>query len=272
MENTVEDLYKFKETSMLPLYVRHVFSTEAENLGEFDLNPSSHCLYIKRKGRVLIFNRGKRQTLHESRGILLEAGEIYHFKENKLIDGGGWMLFFSGDYCPKILNYLGYRFFEAFDLEMLRIKHMQNEISNYMRAPKKDLYKASLVFQEMLHDISCSSMEARASDMKMWEVSNYIKNHYCENITLEEISKVYGTSQSYFTRAYKAVYNRPPMQSVKRLRHEKARSLLEETEKKIYDISRECGFDNCDYFCAVFKKIEGMTPIQYRREKKFKKL
>lgn len=272
MENTVKDLYKIKEASMLPIYVCHVFSTETKNLGEFDLNPSNHCLYIRRKGRVLIFHRGKRQTLHESRGILLKAGEAYHFKESKLIDGGGWILLFTGDYCEKILDYLGYHFFEAFDLEMTRIRHMQNEIVSYMSEQKNELYKASLVFQEMLYSVARYRNEMCRGDIKMWEVSNYIHHHYCENITLEELSKVYGTSQSYFTRAYKAVYHRPPMQAVKWLRHEKSKRLLEETDKKIYDISKECGFDNCDYFCAVFKKAEGMTPAKYRREKKLKKL
>lgn len=251
----------------LPITVRHIFDTDAQNMGEFDIKPEYHCLYVRKKGRVIIFRGKHRQTIHEGRGILLKNHEVYHFKENTMVDGGGWMFLFDGSGCESILEYLKLGFFEAFDLDMGRLRHLKNEMCRCIYAYKKDFYKASMMFQEVLYDISMGRQEDLSEDVKMWEVERYIKHHFCENITLEDLAKVYGTSQSYFTRAYKAVYHRPPMQSVRQLRHERARNLLENTEKKIYDISRECGFDNCDYFCAVFKKLEGKTPVQYRREK-----
>lgn len=268
MEKSQTNSEKEQITRKLPIAVCHIFETDAQNLGEFEIRPKYYCLYVRRRGRVIIFNGRYRQTVHEGRGILLKRDESYHFKENTMVAGGGWMFLFDGSFCENILEYLNLKFFETFDLDIGRLRHMKNEMCRCLYTYTRDIYKASIVFQELMYDIGQTKSENNIVDIKMWEVDKYIRHHLCENITLEELAKVYGTSQSYFTRAYKAVYHRPPMQSVRRLRHERARNLLEATEKKIYDISRECGFDNCDYFCAVFKKLEGKTPVQYRREKK----
>lgn len=268
MEKVKADIRMSEILSKLPIFIRHIFETSAQDLGEFDIMPSYHCLYVRCRGRVIIFNGGHRQTVHEGQGIVLKKSELYHFKENTIVDGGGLMFLFGGVFSENILKCLKLRFFEAVDLDMARLRHLKNEMCHSLYTYRRDFYKAAVVFQELLYDIGQWSCEDNVVDIKMWDVDKYIRRHFCENITLEELAKVYGTSQSYFTRAYKAVYHRPPMQSVRQLRHERARNLLEATEKKIYDISRECGFDNCDYFCAVFKKLEGKTPVQYRREKK----
>lgn len=252
----------------LPITLSYILETDAQNLGEFDINPKYYCLYVRRRGRVIIFDGKRRQTVHEGQGIFLKKSGAYHFKENTMVEGGGWMFLFGGTFCENILKYLKLNFFEVFDIDMGRLRHTKNEMCRCLYTYKQDFYKASLIFQNLLHDIGQARQKDNVVDIKLWEVDKYIRHHFCENITLEELAKIYGTSQSYFTRAYKAVYHKPPMQSVRQLRHERARLLLEATEKKIYDISRECGFDNCDYFCAAFKKIEGKTPVQYRREKK----
>ena len=96
--------------------------------------------------------------------------------------------------------------------DMGRLRHTKNEMCRCLYTYKQDFYKASLVFQNLLHDIGQARQKDNVVDIKLWEVDKYIRHHFCENITLEELAKIYGTSQSYFTRAYKAVYHKPPMQ------------------------------------------------------------
>ena len=42
--------------------------------------------------------------------------------------------------------------------------------------------------------------------------------------------------------------------------------LLRTTEHTVSDIATESGFDSFSYFSTVFKKVTGLTPVQYRRE------
>ena len=51
---------------------------------------------------------------------------------------------------------------------------------------------------------------------------------------------------------------------VSRKKVEKAKDLLIFSDKKINEIAEMVGINNYSYFCKVFKKIEGMTPIKYR--------
>ena len=50
-------------------------------------------------------------------------------------------------------------------------------------------------------------------------------------------------------------------------RMEKAKELLEESNWKIVDIGKACGYTNQPYFNKLFKNYYGVTPKQYREQK-----
>lgn len=53
-----------------------------------------------------------------------------------------------------------------------------------------------------------------------------------------------------------------------RLRIEKAKEYMETSDKKVYEISQAVGFEDTGYFSRVFKKYTGMSPKEYKNEKK----
>ena len=53
---------------------------------------------------------------------------------------------------------------------------------------------------------------------------------------------------------------------VNRLRVEKAKKLLKETDLKISEISRKLGYSQMSYFGSIFRKLEGCTPKEFRAE------
>ena len=48
------------------------------------------------------------------------------------------------------------------------------------------------------------------------------------------------------------------------VRIEKSKELLKNTDKKMYQIAKSVGYDNVKYFFRVFKKMEKVTPEEYR--------
>ncbi|HEY0829089.1 MAG TPA: helix-turn-helix transcriptional regulator, partial [Bacilli bacterium] len=52
---------------------------------------------------------------------------------------------------------------------------------------------------------------------------------------------------------------------LQKLRVEKAKVLLRDSEDKVYDIAAQVGIGNYHYFCKTFKQITGVTPVQYRQ-------
>jgi len=43
-----------------------------------------------------------------------------------------------------------------------------------------------------------------------------------------------------------------------------AKSLLQMTQLSIQEVAARCGFNDSSYFCRIFKKYSGLSPIQYR--------
>ena len=49
---------------------------------------------------------------------------------------------------------------------------------------------------------------------------------------------------------------------------EKAKTLIENTSMKAYEIAEEVGYSDPHYFSSIFKKTTGKTPTEYAREKR----
>ena len=95
---------------------------------------------------------------------------------------------------------------------------------------------------------------------------NYIHNNFERDISLGDIAKFVFLSPSYFTRAFKEEMGISPISYLLKVRIERAKELLTETDQKISDIALSVGFSNQQRFNEIFKKYTGLTPLQYRKQ------
>ena len=93
----------------------------------------------------------------------------------------------------------------------------------------------------------------------------YIKGHYTEGVSIAEISRQIGYSESYFGYAFKKKYKMSVSQYVRELQLAKSKDLLESTSLSIAGVASYVGFDDSNYFSALFKKHFGLSPKEYRR-------
>lgn len=97
---------------------------------------------------------------------------------------------------------------------------------------------------------------------------NYILENYYTDISLDDISNYVYISTSHFARAFKKHYGISPIQYLLSVRIQKAKTLLEETNRKIGDIAIDVGFSAQQRFNDIFKKQIGMSPSEYRQKYK----
>lgn len=97
---------------------------------------------------------------------------------------------------------------------------------------------------------------------------SFINNNFERDISVGDISKFVFLSTSYFTRAFKEEIGISPMNYLLKVRVDRAKELLEESELKISDIALQVGFSNQQRFNEMFKKYAGITPMQYRKQKR----
>lgn len=94
---------------------------------------------------------------------------------------------------------------------------------------------------------------------------NYIREHYQEGITLEEISGALDITPEYLSTLFTREVGIKFSVFLKQFRISHAKRLLRGTDKKIYEIAQEVGYSDPKYFQRVFKEEIGVSPGEYRQ-------
>ncbi len=97
------------------------------------------------------------------------------------------------------------------------------------------------------------------------KAENYIQNHYEEPITLETLAQHLGLNKSYLCTIFKKATKDSFCNYTNKVRVEKSKKLLKNTNDSILDIALAVGFSSASYFNTIFKKLEGKTPLEYRK-------
>ncbi|MDO4174625.1 MAG: AraC family transcriptional regulator [Eubacteriales bacterium] len=105
---------------------------------------------------------------------------------------------------------------------------------------------------------------ASAASQLTMHMKEYIDAHYTENLKLEDIAAALNCSVPYLSHTFKKATGYSPIQYVIRRRIGLAQTLLISTDYSATHIATLVGYDNPNYFNALFRKVVGTTPIRYR--------
>jgi two-component system response regulator YesN len=109
----------------------------------------------------------------------------------------------------------------------------------------------------------CSSRQWRGNSKHRQVVdymTGYIHEHYAEDITLAELSEKLYISRNHLSIIFKNMTGETFNNYLTRVRIEKARELLLERNRLVYEVAEQVGYKNVPYFSTLFKKITGMSP------------
>ncbi len=115
-------------------------------------------------------------------------------------------------------------------------------------------------------DFSSESRGEKKSEMVKMGI-RYMKNHFREMLSLEDVAEAEGFSRFYFCREFKKITGYTINEYLRYLRCQEAERLLQSSQLAISEIASECGFDDVSYFTKIFKKQTGRLPSQLRRER-----
>jgi two-component system, response regulator YesN len=98
----------------------------------------------------------------------------------------------------------------------------------------------------------------------MQKIEEYLRIHFQEDINLQTIADRFFLNRDYISRKFKQEFNETITDYLTKIRIEKAKELLGNPTKKIYEIAYQVGYQNEKYFSKVFKKQSRVTPNEYR--------
>lgn len=93
----------------------------------------------------------------------------------------------------------------------------------------------------------------------------YIETHFGDaDLSNESLAHMSALSSCYFIRQFKNIRGITPHQYIQTVRIRSARQMLSTTSRSIEEIADICGFSNASHFIMVFKRMTGITPLQFR--------
>jgi len=97
---------------------------------------------------------------------------------------------------------------------------------------------------------------------------NYINEHYTEDINLKKLADIEHYNISYYSEWFKNNMKVSPIEYIQNLRVKKAKELLLNTNFTILQIAQMVGYNHNSSFTRVFKDLEKITPVEFRKKLK----
>jgi AraC-like DNA-binding protein len=246
---------------------RYLFSTERGRvLDEYQL------LYLVRgKGRFA--SASHRDTeVHEGQMFMLFPGEWHSYRPDPKTGWDEYWIGFEGEYID---NRTARGFFSR--QKPIFNVGLHEEVASLYRTAIKTATNQHTGFQQMLDGIVnhllgyAYSYDKRSTMEEKWAVQQINKakitiyESLSQRLSPEEIAAQLNVSYSWFRRVFKQYTGFSPTQYMLEMKVQKSKELLTNTDLSSREIAYRLGFENPDYFCLLFRKRTGITPIRFRK-------
>lgn len=153
---------------------------------------------------------------------------------------------------------------DAFTFESI-FKNLENE------RDRDDKYSKILITQylsELLILFSRSEVKDAPQRLDgytqiMQSAVKYINLNFSQELPLADLAFKFGLSKSFFSRKFKEITGFGVSEYITLVKIKNAEKMLVDGKHSITDVAFACGFNDCSYFAATFKKLMGTTPHKF---------
>lgn len=103
-------------------------------------------------------------------------------------------------------------------------------------------------------------------DVEILKVQGFIEENYQERITVDQLADMFAIGRRSFERRFKKATRNTVIEYIQRVKIEAAKRSFETSRKNINEVMFDVGYTDTKAFRTVFKKITGLTPIEYRNK------
>lgn len=141
----------------------------------------------------------------------------------------------------------------------------ENKPFAYELKVKAQLYYIfSYIFEHSLFHTEDKFENTKAAE-KLEKIIKHIHTNCCSGIDIKELADISGYSVSHFTRFFKELTGKTPIEYINHQKIYNACEMLKDTNISILEASLACGFGHVGHFINTFKKYTGCTPANYRK-------
>lgn len=114
--------------------------------------------------------------------------------------------------------------------------------------------------------VSTAAEPEKQEERTITGITRYLQEHLAEEISLSVLAEQFHLNPQYISQLFKSEIGVNFLTYLTNIRMEKAKKLLLSTSLSIAEVAEQSGYGDYRVFTKVFKKSEGITPSQYRRD------
>lgn len=108
--------------------------------------------------------------------------------------------------------------------------------------------------------------QKKHEDEPIKRAQEFIETNLTEHLSVDDLAVKFAIGRRHFDRRFKKATNNTPAEYIQRVRIEAAKKMLEISKKNVNEVMYEVGYNDTKSFRTVFKKITGLSPIDYRNK------
>lgn len=119
----------------------------------------------------------------------------------------------------------------------------------------------------LLSEAESDGVPARTARPTRWNVNDvvaYVREHYAERISLDELAHRCGVNPTHLSRSFRQATGTPLFEFINRIRIQKACGLLKRTDLPVLEIAVSVGYNNVSFFNRYFRRLMHVSPREYR--------
>lgn len=259
-----------KDEVNLPMYITGIGARDCElHFIRADGYHNHQIIYCVRGSGVLKLD-GESYEINAGDGFYLPPNVPHEYYPTDEVWETHWITF-EGREIVNMMEYIKlekarvFRIHDVNSLDAIFKKMLYLMRTNYYYGGQQcsaHLYQFFIEFNRVVNMQNGTQDSAKLNQLQ--PVIDYLNANYRKDITLAELSDLIGLSPQYLCRLFKECLNLRPFEYLARKRVQQAKLLLLEDKLNINEIASEVGYNDCSYFCAVFKRHEMLSPAEFR--------
>ena len=233
----------------------------------------SFLLIYTVKGRGRLRYDGNETEVTPSRAIVIDCRKPHMYEITSDEWEFYWIHFNGIGAAPMDSIYASYGLRAAEIGDTATFERLIKRIMNCMRVNdvissmqiSADIHRLFLVINRAAAEASYAEHH-REYTAEIDIVTDFIKDNYSENITINDMLDRVHMSRYHFIRVFKRIMGTTPYSYLTSYRINMSKRMLRLTDKSIAEIAEDCGFLDTSNFITHFKKHVGVKPMKYRKD------
>mgnify|MGYP001161773188 CR=1 FL=1 len=257
------------------IYLQEIGSSEyleaySSNRGEL----SSYLFFIVKNGIGKLTYHDVTYTLRKGSCVFIYCSYKYTISTDEMLWSLDW-IHFNGPTMntiyEKYVERCGGPCFNAKNIEKIEGCHRRILTTVNTISYVQDMEVMGTI-TELLTEImyqcwkETEGLEIKAEQRKWIPVKEYLEEHFNSEIKLDDLSARFSINKFYLLRKFKDNYGVTINQYITKLRITHAKEFLRFSELNVTEVACEVGISDSAYFSRIFKKEEGISPSEFRKQ------